>query len=335
MPAKLYLLTPYLACFLAAFTALAAVWGQNVRAGGAAELTAEAPAPADNPSTAEKVALGKQLFFDPRLSGNNQMNCATCHVPEKGFSDGLPKGRGAQGKELPRNTQSVLNIGFYETYFWDGRAATLEEQALMPILAAEEMNQDLDQLEAELHAVPEYAAQFRSVFGTPVTRDGIAKALAAFQRTLVTRNSPFDRFLAGDDAALSQDAREGWEIFHSAGCARCHSGPNFSDSKFHRLGVSLHDKGRGAITGDSNDFYAFRTPGLRNIADTAPYMHDGSQRTLGEVVEFYYRSTAPGAGSLPLSFEPLNSRSFSEIPLIVAFLESLSGELPAITAQPH
>jgi cytochrome c peroxidase len=197
------------------------------------------------------------------------------------------------------------------------------------------MNQDLTELEKELRAVPEYAAQFSTVFGAGVSRDGIAKALAAFQRTLVTRNSDFDRYLAGDESALSEEAREGWAVFQSAGCARCHSGPGFSDQRFHRLGASYQDRGRGAITGDDQDLYAFRTPGLRDVEKTAPYMHDGSLRTLGEVVEFYYRSTAVrGPGGLPLAFEPLNNRSFSEIPLIVAFLRSLSGEPPGVSPPP-
>lgn len=314
------------ACLLALLVVSPGI-GQDSNAQVAEAWPLVAPSPADNPMTPEKIALGKQLFFDPRLSGDNQMSCATCHVPEKGFGDGLPKAIGAGGKELARNTPTVLNVGFYENYLWDGRAASLEEQALTPIESPEEMHQDLDELKAELNAVPGYAAQFQAVFGGPVTREGIAKALATFQRTLVTRNSDFDRFLAGDEAALSRDAREGWELFQAAGCTRCHSGPNFSDNRFYRLGVSFLDRGRGAVTGDDQDLYAFRTPGLRDVANTAPYMHDGSLATLAEVVEFYYRSTPMTApGGLRLDLEFLNYRSFSEIPLIVAFLESLSGE---------
>jgi cytochrome c peroxidase len=305
------------------------VTAQNTGAQQAVPLPEAAASPPAHRAEIEEAALGKLLFFDPRLSGGNQMSCATCHIPEKFFADGLPKGRGAGGRELPRNTQSVLNVALYESYFWDGRAASLEEQALTPIQSPDEMNQNLDALEAELNSVPEYAAAFQSVFRAPAHRDGIAKALAAFQRTLVTRNSAFDRYRAGDESALSQDAREGWEVFQSAGCARCHSGPNFSDNRFYRLGTSFLDKGRGAITGDEQDLFTFRTPGLRDVANTAPYMHDGSLARLADVVEFYYRSTSMTApGGLRLSFEPLNYRSFSEIPLVVAFLESLSGEPP-------
>jgi cytochrome c peroxidase len=294
-----------------------------------------APAPPDNPTTAEKVELGKQLFFDPRLSGGNTRSCASCHVPEKAFTDGLPKAKGAGGKQLSRNTLGLLNAGFYTSYFWDGRARSLEEQALFPIQSPEEMDQDLDELEKELNALPGYVAQFRSVFGTPVTMQSVAGALAAFERTLVSRNSPFDRYLAGDKNALSDEARHGWELFKGdAGCIRCHSGPNFSDGKFYRLGTTFTDRGRGAITGDKRAVYAFRTPGLRDVARTAPYMHDGSVETLTRVVEFYYRG-APTVtpDGLPLDIEPLLGQSYSEISAIVAFLESLTGE-PQLVSKP-
>jgi len=166
-------------------------------------LPSTAPAPSDNPTTPEKVELGKQLFFDSRLSGDNTMSCASCHLPERAFSDGLPGARGSGGRQLSRNTPSLVNAGFFPSYFWDGRAASLEEQAFVPIESAEEMDQDLADLEKELNAIPGYSMQFRSIFGGPATRDTIAEALAAFQRTLVSRNSPFDRFLAGDPTAIS------------------------------------------------------------------------------------------------------------------------------------
>jgi cytochrome c peroxidase len=323
-------------CFgfvLAGLTVLSAVSRQTSSTPGAAPLPPAAPAPADNPATPEKIALGKQLFFDSRLSGDNKMSCAACHMPEKAFTDGRPKARGAAGKELSRNTLSLLNVGFRTTYFWDGRTGTLEEQALVPIRSPEEMNQDLGQLEKELNAVSGYVEEFQNVFGTPVTREGIAKALAAFERTIVTRNSPFDRYLAGDASALSEEARQGWGLFRDADCIRCHNGPTFSDGEFYRLGPAFGDKGRGAITGRKDDLYAFRTPGLRDVARTAPYMHDGSFETLDQVVAFYYRQT-PGRPpmGLPLAIEPLLGRSFSEIPLIIAFLEALSGELSQVTA---
>lgn len=291
-----------------------------------------APAPSDNPTTAEKVALGQQLFFDPRLSGDDTRSCASCHIPDKAFTDGLPRARGTGGKELSRNTPTLLNVGFYSAYFWDGRAGSLEEQALFPIQSPDEMNQDLKALEKEINAVPGYVNQFQAVFGSGATARNIARALAAFQRTLVSRNSPFDRYLAGDKSALSEEAQRGWELFRSdAGCIRCHNGPNFSDSKFYRIGTDFRDKGRGSVTGNNRDFYAFRTSSLRDVARTAPYMHDGSMETLTQVVEFYYRG-APrqSPDGLPLDIEPLIGQSYSEISAIVAFLESLSGETPKI-----
>ncbi len=294
-------------------------------------LPARVPAPEENPTTAAKVALGKQLFFDPRLSGNNKMSCATCHPPEKAFGDGVERPQGSHGQLLPRNTQGLLNVGFNESFFWDGRAKSLEEQALVPITSPDEMNQQLDLLEVELNQLPGYTEQFMSIFGTRVTREGIARALAAFQRTLVTTDSPFDRFLAGDKNALSPTAKEGLRLFRGdAGCGRCHNGALLSDGKFYRLGVSFRDRGRGEITGKKEDDFKFRTPTLRNIAQTGPYMHDGSIATLDDVVMFYYRGVPASTPSRPLDVEPLFDQSFSEMTALVAFLKSLSGQPPQV-----
>lgn len=293
-------------------------------------LPNKAPAPNDNPTTPDKVSLGKQLFFDPRLSGDNSISCATCHLPEKAFGDAVSVGLGIRGKKLSRNTQTCLNCGFFDNFFWDGRAASLEEQALGPILSPDEMNQNLDELEDELNSIPAYVRQFKSIFGTKPHRDGIAKSLAAYQRTLVTEPSPYDRYLKGDKGALSSDAIRGLELFKGeAGCTQCHRGPLLSDSKFYRLGASYRDEGRAKITGKKEDRYRFRTPTLRNVSETAPYMHDGSFQTLSEVVEFYYRgipSTGPD-GLLP-DTAALSGQSFADIPLLVAFLNSLTGKVP-------
>ena len=287
--------------------------------------------PADNPATSEKLALGKLLFFDPRLSGDNSMSCATCHLPEKALADGLPTAKGHGGKSLARNTPSLLNVAFFERFFWDGRAKTLEEQALGPITSPDEMNQDLEELEKELNAVPGYVKQFAEVFGTQVTRDGIAKALAAFERSLVTGRSPLDRYLAGDKSALSAEAKRGMELFvGDAGCIRCHQGPLLSDGKLYRLGIGTGDEGLAAVTKKKGDGGKFRTPSLRNVAQTAPYMHDGSKKTLDEVVEFYYRGVPPGTPEMPLDIQPLTGQSYSEIPALVAFLQALSGPPPEV-----
>lgn len=291
-----------------------------------------APAPKGNPSSAEKIALGQQLFFDPRLSGDNTMSCASCHAPEKAFGDGLARAKGADGKELARNSPSLLNVGFYTSYFWDGRAKDLEQQALQPIESPSEMNQNLDELERELNAIPGYVEQFKRVFSSAVTRQGIAQALAAFQRSLVTGTSPFDRYLAGDEGALSDSAKRGLELFQGdAGCVRCHRGPTLSDGQFYRLGISFADQGLASVTGRHEDSGKFRTPSLRNIAETGPYMHDGSKATLFDAVEFYYRGVpATTPDGVTLDIEPLSGRSYSEIADLVAFLEALSGEPPDI-----
>lgn len=285
-----------------------------------------------NPTTTKKTALGRQLFFDPRLSGDRSMSCATCHLPEKAFGDGLPRAKGAGGRELARNTPTLLNVGFFESFFWDGRTASLEDQALEPIRSQDEMNQDLDELERELNAIPGYVEQFQDVFDSPVTREGIARALAAFQRTLVTGPAPFDRYLNGDEAALTESARRGMELFQGeAGCVQCHHGPLLSDGKFYRIGVASKDEGRAAVTGNREDTGKFRTPSLRNVAQTGPYMHNGSLKTLEDVVLFYYRGvprTTPG-GFRP-DVQPLSGQSFTEIEDVVAFLESLTGEPPKI-----
>jgi cytochrome c peroxidase len=291
------------------------------------------PAPPDNPTIPAKVELGKMLFFDPRLSGDNKMSCATCHIPDKAYGDGLALTPGAGGRLLERNTPSSLNVGFYQTYFWDGRASSLEEQALGPIQSSVEMNQGLDELEAELGAIPGYVTKFENVFGTKPNREGIARALAAFQRTLVTGPSPFDRFLMGDKSALSADAKAGFEIFRGeAGCIECHHGPLLSDGKFYRIGVSYVDEGRAKITGQKEDRFRFRAPSLRNVADTGPYMHDGSLKTLDDVVTFYYRGIPDfGPDGLILDTAARRGQSFSDIPQLVEFLKSLSGKSPPIT----
>ena len=302
------------------------------RRGPLVALPREMAAPKQNPTTPDKVTLGRLLFFDPRLSGGNDMSCATCHLPEKAFGDGLPVARGHAGKQLARNTPTLLNVGFYDKYFWDGRANSLEAQALEPIRSPDEMNQDLDELEAELREIPGYVEQFQKVFGAPVTREGIAHSLAAFQRSLITGPSAFDKYLQGDKQALSPAAKRGLELFQGdAGCAQCHRGPLLSDGKFYRLGITSEDRGLAAQTGRAEDAGRFRTPALRNIAQTGPYMHNGTLKTLNEVVTFYYRGIPTSANpQLAPDTQPLLGQSFAEISDLVAFLESLTGEAPRI-----
>lgn len=295
-------------------------------------LPKQAPAPPDNPTTEAKVALGKRLFFDPRLSGNNTISCATCHIPRAAFADHKATSLGADGKALSRNTPTCLNSGFWKNLTWDGRARSLEEQALGPITSAAEMNQDVTELEKELSAIRAYRQEFQRVFGGQPSIGRVTQALAAFERTLVAHSSPFDRFLAGERSALSKAARRGFELFRGdAGCSDCHHGVLLSDEKFYRLGVSFRDAGRGTVTGKADDRYRFRTPTLRNVADTAPYMHDGSLKTLDDVVMFYFRGIPDVAPhGLPMDTIVRRDQSINDIPDIVAFLESLSGEAPHV-----
>ena len=297
-----------------------------------APLPSAADRGAEFAPTKAMVELGRQLFFDPRLSGDNQMSCATCHDPAKAFGDGKARAIGADKKVLKRNTPTVLNVGFLSSFFWDGRAPTLEAQALMPIESPEEMNQKLGPLIHELNGIDGYVKQFRQVFGSPVTKDELARALAAYQRTLITPNAPFDRFLRGDKSALSKKAILGYRLFTGdAGCIRCHNGPMLSDGKFYRVGVDFVDRGREQVTGDRDDIYKFRTPSLRNVAKTGPYMHNGSLKTLDDVASFYYRGVpTSNPKGVELDVQPLADQSFSEIPAIVAFLESLTGEFPKV-----
>ena len=233
--------------------------------------------------------LGKTLFFDRRLSSNKSQSCATCHNPDLGFGDGMAKGLGAMGGKLGRNTPHLYNLSWNNRFFWDGRAKTLEEQALGPIQSKAEMNLDIPTLIKRLQKVPAYKLKFRRAFGNEgITAKTIAVALAAFENTIVVKNTPFDQYMKGNRNALSPSAKRGLKLFkNKARCVKCHDGPNFTDSGFHNIGVKSKDVGRFAVDPTPVFKGAFKTPGLRNTAFTAPYMHNGSIGTLEEVVRFY------------------------------------------------
>lgn len=292
------------------------------------EPLGEIPVPADNPMTDEKVELGKTLYFDPRLSGNNVQSCMSCHAPGAGFGDGMAKFIGFEGFNGPRNSPTIINSGYYPTNFWDGRAGSLEEQALGPIQSEAEMNQSLDELVIELNGVPTYVEQFNTIFNDQISADNIAKAIAAFERTIVIADTAFDRYLQGDEDAISADAKDGMKLFAGkAGCISCHAGPLLSDYSYHNLGMS-GDDGRFGVTGKEEDKGKFRTAGLRGVAHTAPFMHDGSLETLKDVV-MYYNEGGGDHGNKSVLVKPLNLTD-KEINSLVAFLDSLSGELPVI-----
>jgi cytochrome c peroxidase len=261
------------------------------------------PAPTDNPITPEKVALGKQLFFDKRLSKNGDMSCETCHLPEKGWTDGNALSKKADGTMNTRHTPTLINVGYYSEWYWDGRAPTLEGQ----ITAAwrGQMGGDPDAVAKTLNGIEGYKTAFEKVFGGPATGDNIAKALATFVRTIVSDDAPWDRYeLKNNKTAVSEDAIKGFKVFaETANCTLCHTPPTYTDFKYHNIGVGMDkptpDGGRGkqletAATKDKKPVPpeaktltgAFKTPTLRSITETGPYFHDGSARTLEEAVDF-------------------------------------------------
>ena len=295
---------------------------------------AEAPAPENNRPTAQRVALGKALFFDPRLSASNWISCATCHNPALGWSDGLPTGIGHGMKTLKRATPTILNAAFNPIQMWDGRKSTLEDQALGPIAADVEMAQEIAALVKKLGAIPGYRAMFERAYpGEPISGETIAKAIASFERTVLSTDSPFDRWAKGDESALDASAKRGFELYGGkANCVACHSGFNFTDNGFHNIGVregAEPDLGRYSERKLASLRGAFKTPTLRDVALTAPYMHNGAYRTLEEVVEMYSRG-GDVKDNLSPNMKPLDL-SAREKADVVAFLRSLTGAPAPVT----
>ena len=244
--------------------------------------------PADNSMTPEKIALGRQLFFDERLSGDGSRSCYSCHVCEKGLTDGLAKAVGAFGKQLPRSSPTLWNIGYHKEFYWDGRSPTLEKQALAAWTGGN-MGAKADEVAGKLNALEGYRVQFQKVFGGPVTPDSIVKAIAAFERTIISGNTAWDRAKAGDRSALNESATRGWNIFQAIKCNNCHDGVLFTDQQYHNVGIGMDQKepdvGRYKVTNKPEDTGAFKTPTLRDIARSAPYFHDGSAATLEDAVD--------------------------------------------------
>jgi cytochrome c peroxidase len=297
-------------------------------------LPATPPMPAENHSTPARVELGKVLFFDPRLSGSGATACASCHNPGLGWSDGLKTAIGAGGQVLGRATPTIVNTAFNTQFMWDGRKKSLEDQALGPMQSKDEMDTDFAALFGRLRAMPGYVAMFEQAYPREgITEETIAKALAAFERTLVSNDSPFDRWLAGDTRALSPAQWRGFQVFLDparGNCAACHSGPNFTDNGFHNIGLrsgSKPDLGRFTVRAVVSMKGAFKTPSLRDIELTAPYFRDGSAATLRDVVEHYVRGGEDRSNISP-DMKPLKL-SEQEKDDLVAFLRSLTGRRTA------
>lgn len=310
------------------------------------------PIPADNPPTAETVSLGRRLYYDTALSVDNTISCASCHDPKFGFGDGKQFSVGVRKQLGNRNSPTVINAAYYTTQFWDGRAGTLEQQAEGPVANPVEMAHTLKGVEQRLMADPTYRAEFKNAFGADViTYEMVGKAIASFERTVVSGNSPFDRYMyGGEKKALSASAKRGLEVFRNpkrGNCAVCHTIEEkfalFTDNKFHNLGVGvklaingeteLTDLGRFKVTNVEADKGAFRTPSIRNIALTAPYMHDGSHKNLKEVLDFY----VGGGNSNPhrdKEIRPLDFLTGQEQADLIEFMKSLTGEMPPNAGPP-
>lgn len=285
-------------------------------------------APPDNLVTLEKAELGRRLFSDKRLSADHSRACADCHERERAFTDGKRVAVGIQGQQGTRNAPAILNRTYGRAFFWDGRAATLEEQVLLPIQHPKEMGADLSTVIQRLRADVTYQRQFEDIFGRPPDARALSYALATYVRTILSGASDYDRYEAGETTGLNPLAQQGLRLFRGrANCTACHAGPNLTDEDFHNTGVfwgqQPYDPGRFTVTEVSEDIGKFKTPTLREIARTAPYMHDGSLATLEEVVDFY---TDGGRRNpyLDRELRPLRLTE-DEKTALVAFLRSLTG----------
>ena len=295
------------------------------------------PVPADNRPSASKIKLGKLLFFDARLSRDGTVSCATCHDPKAGWAEHRPTSMGINRQVGGRNAPTVINAAYHRAQFWDGRAKSLEEQALGPIENPIEMGHDLNEVVKALSEIPEYRRLFMRAFQTGVSKDGIGKAIAAFERTILSGNSAYDRYAAGDANALTAAQKRGLDVFmNKADCATCHTPPTFSNGRYYNAGVDADkpkpDPGRMAVTNGDRDFGKFRVPSLREVAHTAPYFHDGSAKTLEQAVALM----AGGGRNNPNLSAMLRSIRDAKLTQqdqkdLVDFLRALSGRYPIVS----
>jgi cytochrome c peroxidase len=291
---------------------------------------AEIPFPEDNPYTPAKAELGKQLFFDQRLSGNNDISCAGCHMPEQGWEDGKPVAQSPTGEPQRRHSPTLWNVAWIKFFFWDGRSRSLEDQASRPVLAQGEMNQPMPSLLAELRAVQGYRKGFAEAFpdDPAITEDNMVKAIATYERTIVQPTTPFDAWVAGTEDAISESAKRGFALFNGkAKCVNCHAGWNFTQNAFHDIGLAAtEDKGRGPVIGVDAVNFAFKAPTLRDIARRAPYMHDGRFATLRQAIE-HYEGPFPDRPSLSADLATIDL-SDRETDDLIAFLKTLTTPEP-------
>lgn len=286
--------------------------------------------PADNPYSPEKAELGRILYFDARLSADGTVSCATCHSPKFAFTDGAAVSTGIRGQKGGRSAPTVINRAYSLAQFWDGRAATLEAQAVGPMANPIEMGNSHDSVVKTIQTVKGYQPLFVKAFGADeITLDRVAQAITTFERTILSGNAPYDKYKAGQKTAMSKSQIRGLDIYlNKAKCDQCHEGINFTSNMYANLGVGMDkptpDEGRFAVTKDPADYGVFKTPTLREIEHTGPYMHDGSFTTLDEVVEFYNKGGVKNK-NLDQRMKPLNLTDADKADL-VAFLKALSGE---------
>jgi cytochrome c peroxidase len=286
------------------------------------------PFPKENPYTPQKLALGKKLYFDPRVSVSSAQSCASCHSPAFGWADGLPVGVGFGMAQLGRHSPTIVNAAWGEIFMWDGRLANLEEQALGPIQSPGEMNMPIDKLMERLTTIPEYKPLFAAAFpGEAINPGTLAKAIATYERTVVSQRAPFDDWIEGNEQAISEEAKRGFSLFNTkAQCSQCHEGWNFTNDGFQDIGLPSDDVGRGKfVPGVVKMQHAFKTPGLREITRRSPYMHDGSLATLEQVIEHYDRGGVDRPSRSDL-VKPLGLTAQEKSDL-VAFLTTLTSDL--------
>ena len=288
--------------------------------------------PKDNPMTADKIALGKMLYFDKRLSVDESVSCATCHDPKMAWAEHTPTSTGVHKKVGPRNSPTVINTAYAPSQFWDGRVATLEEQASGPMENPIEMGMTMAGVVERIGKVPEYVEAFQKVYGTGVTEDGVVKAIAAFERTVLSGNSRYDQFVNGKEDVLNEQEKRGWELFKKD-CASCHTPPLFSNYSYVNTGIGMDkedpDKGRMEVTGRKMDMGKFRVPMLRDVEKTYPYFHDGSVKSLDEAVAVMAAGGKPNP-NLSFSMKRVADSKLTKEQQadIVAFLKTLNGEYP-------
>jgi cytochrome c peroxidase len=294
-------------------------------------------APPANPQSSLKILLGKQLYFDTRLSRDNTISCATCHNPAMGWSDAGPTSTGINGQKGGRRSPPVSNAAYSPLQFWDGRAPSLEEQAKGPVQNPIEMGNTHEVMIQSVGNIQGYVEEFKQVYGTSViTIDMVADAIAAFERTVVTTDSPFDRYARGEKNALSKIEKDGLEIFTGKGhCTACHWGPYFSDGRFHNLGVREYDpakpdQGRFDVTKNPADKGAFKTPTIRDVALRAPYMHSGTEKTLEEVVDLYDKGGRINHPNLDPLIVPLGLSNYEKMALVAFMKISMTSTNPEV-----